>query len=165
MEYKPPFPLANVMYGDGPIIFLGGSIEQGKCENWQAPLAATLVSHGFTVLNPRRDQWDETWEQSLENPLFVEQVNWELDALTFCDVGLIYFHPKTQAPISLLELGLFASSERLIVVCPSGYWRKGNVDIVCQRFNIRNYNSLAQATEYLLTRDKDLLRFDTKVSL
>jgi hypothetical protein len=47
------------------------------------------------------------------------------------------FDPKGMAPITLLELGLFAQSDKKIVVCcPDGYWRKGNVDILCSRLGI-----------------------------
>jgi hypothetical protein len=54
----------------------------------------------------------------------------------------MYFHPETKAPISLLELGLHAASGKIIVVCPDGFWRKGNVEIVCTRYNIPMFNSL-----------------------
>jgi hypothetical protein len=48
----------------------------------------------------------------------------------------MYFDPNTKSPISLLELGLFAQSKKLIVCCPRGFWRKGNVDITCDRYGI-----------------------------
>jgi hypothetical protein len=50
----------------------------------------------------------------------------------------MYFDPNTLSPISLLELGLHAKSGKLIVCCPEGFYRKGNVDIVCQNFGIFN---------------------------
>ena len=53
------------------------------------------------------------------------------------DVIVIYFDPKTKSPISLLELGLHAKSEKLIVLCPDEFYRKGNVDIVCERYGIK----------------------------
>jgi hypothetical protein len=40
-----------------------------------------------------------------------------------------------------LELGLFAHSGKIRVICPSGFWRKGNVDIVCQYYNIPLYEN------------------------
>ena len=61
----------------------------------------------------------------------------------------MYFDPNTKSPISLLELGLFAQSKKLIVCCPEGFWRKGNVDIVCDRYNIPNYDSLEKLLNYL----------------
>lgn len=36
----------------------------------------------------------------------------------------------------LLELGLFAKSGKLLVCCPEGYWRRGNVEVICARYQI-----------------------------
>jgi len=68
-------------------------------------------------------------------------VEWELSAQEAAD--LMYFAPDTRAPITLLELGLFAK-KRLFVCCPDGYWRKGNVDVVCRRYGIRQVGSLSE---------------------
>ena len=76
-------------------------------------------------------------------------MNWELDALGKSDVILMYFDPETKSPISLLELGLFAKSGKLVVCCPEGFWRKGNVDIVCQRFGISQFQSLEEAIGFI----------------
>jgi molybdopterin-guanine dinucleotide biosynthesis protein A len=59
----------------------------------------------------------------------------------------MYFAPQTQAPITLLELGLFANSQRLIVCCPDGFWRKGNIEVVCARYHIPLTNSLNELLE------------------
>jgi hypothetical protein len=48
----------------------------------------------------------------------------------------MWFAPETQAPITLLELGLHARGGRLVVGCPDGFWRKGNIEIVCARYAI-----------------------------
>lgn len=37
---------------------------------------------------------------------------------------------------TLLEMGLHAKSGKLIVLCPDGYFRKGNVDVVCMRYSV-----------------------------
>src|SRR3974390_885282 len=90
---------------DGPAIFLAGSIEMGKAVDWQTLMTNKLYDFKATILNPRRDDWDSSWEQKIENPQFSEQVNWELDALDRADIIAMYFDPKTMSPISLLELG------------------------------------------------------------
>ena len=72
-----------------------------------------------------------------------------MDALEKADVILIYFDPKTKSPISLLELGLFAKSRKLVVCCPEGFWRKGNVDIVCDRFGIEQVEDLEEAIDLI----------------
>jgi len=123
-------------------VFLGGSIEMGKAENWQQKIVKTLSDKPFIFLNPRRDDWDSSWEQTIENPEFKLQVTWELTGLEMADVIVMYFDPTTKSPISLLELGLHARTKKLIVVCPEGFWRKGNVDIVCQKYGIKQAESI-----------------------
>jgi len=122
-------------------VFLAGSIEMGKAENWQEEATNTFNLSGWDVLNPRRDDWDSSWAQDFENPQFYQQVNWELNALEHADLIIMYFDPNTKSPISLLELGLFARSNKLKVICPEGFWRKGNVDIVCNYYNIPLFDS------------------------
>lgn len=121
----------------GKAIFLAGSIEMGVAENWQTKVEKSLAGRDITILNPRRDSWDSSWVQSIDNPRFKEQVEWELSAQEKADYIFMYFDPATKSPISLMELGLFAKSGKLIVYCPEGYWRKGNVDIVCERYGVK----------------------------
>ena len=145
-EIKAP----NEIRDDGRTIFLAGSIEMGKAENWQEMVAGLLKDEDVILFNPRRDDWDSSWEQSIENKPFRKQVEWELNAMRHADKILMYFDPKTRSPISLLELGLFASSGRLIVVCPKGFWRKGNVDIVCKWYNVEQVETIAEAVAIAL---------------
>ena len=71
-------------------------------------------------------------------------MEWELDTQEAADVIAMYFDPATKAPISLLELGLFASSGKMIVCCPEGFWKRGNVQIVCARFGIELVGTLEE---------------------
>lgn len=131
---KPPAPL---LLADGErSVFLAGSIEMGRAEAWQAVVEEALADLPIAILNPRRDEWDASWEQSIDNPLFRGQVEWELEGLERATVVAMYFAPTTQAPITLLELGLFARSGKLVVCCPAGYWRRGNVEVVCARYGV-----------------------------
>lgn len=118
-------------------VFLAGSIEMGKAEDWQTKLTTALADNmRLVVLNPRRDDWDSTWVQEKTNPQFNEQVTWELDGQDEASVIAMYFDPATKSPITLLELGLYARHPGLVVFCPKGFWRKGNVDIVCDRHGV-----------------------------
>ena len=123
-------------------VFLSGSIEMGVAENWQARVEKGLSESEVIIFNPRRDDWDSSWVQAKDNPQFREQVEWELSAMEKANVIAMYFDPETKSPISLLELGLFGSTGKMIVCCPSGFWRKGNVDIVCERYHIKQVDSL-----------------------
>jgi hypothetical protein len=142
---KPPHPITTRTLGH-PTIFLAGSIEMGKADDWQTEIETFFQDTScVTLFNPRREEWDASWTQDIENPQFYQQVNWELNALEKSDLIFMYFAPGTQSPISLLELGLFAQTGKMIVCCPEGFWRKGNVDIVCDRYNIPIYTDFIAA--------------------
>jgi hypothetical protein len=141
-QYKPPEDIMGLVNETKKKIFVAGSIEMGKAVDWQQIAVATLISKGYIVLNPRRDNWDSSLEQSIDNPQFKEQVEWELLGLAMADIIVMFFDKDTKSPISLLELGLYARTGKLRVVCEEGFWRKGNVDIVCKNFYIPTFNSL-----------------------
>lgn len=123
-------------YSEKAKIFLAGSIEMGVAEKWQDRMQARFANFDWIILNPRRDDWDSSWEQKITDKQFYGQVDWEHTALSDANVIAMYFDPNTKSPISLLELGLFAASGKLVVCCPEGFWRKGNVDYICQKYNI-----------------------------
>ena len=132
MIFKPPAPVA--IPPGMRSVFLAGSIEMGIATDWQTQLASEL--DGVAILNPRRDEWDASWRQSIDEPKFRAQVEWELDNLERADLIAMWFVPETKSPITLLELGLHARSGRVIVGCPDGFWRRGNIEIVCARYGI-----------------------------
>lgn len=58
-----PLKKVNKKNLDSFSIFLAGSIEMGKAEDWQSELTNWLESNcpkdvNLTVYNPRRDDWD-----------------------------------------------------------------------------------------------------------
>jgi hypothetical protein len=143
MIIKPPHNLSVIENKFS--VFLAGSIEMGIAENWQQKIENELRQlSNCCILNPRRDDWDSSWKQEKGNAQFEEQVNWELEGLEKANLIVFYFAPETKSPISMLELGLFAHSKKLIVCCPQGFWRKGNIDIVCNRYNIQQVNNLEE---------------------
>jgi hypothetical protein len=123
-------------------VFLAGSIEMGKAEDWQRRMSEMLVSKDFNVFNPRRKDWDSSWVQTYKNPQFAQQVRWELNALDKADYIIMYLDPNTISPISLLELGLLAHCRKMIVICPDGFFRKGNVEVVCDIYDLPLLDSL-----------------------
>ena len=129
-------------------VFLAGSIEQGKAIDWQEQCEKELKDL-LNVFNPRRDAWDSSWEQSINNPEFYEQVAWELEALEQADHIILYLAENTKSPISLLEFGLHARTNKLLVVCHPNFWRKGNIDIVCEKYQIVQFNNLSEALNHL----------------
>jgi hypothetical protein len=153
MIYQPPQNIA-LRCRSKKSVFLAGSIEMGVAEDWQTIIGNWFLSLGWNVFNPRRTDWDSSWIQSYDNPQFNQQVSWELNALEKSDVILMYLDPNTKSPISLLELGLHASSKKLYVICPDGFWRKGNVEMVCSTYDIPLFNTLEEFKKYMKIFDK-----------
>ena len=145
MIIKPPSKLIKI---EGPSVFLAGSIESGTAVNWQAEVGNSLPDT-ITVFNPRRDSWDLSWIQKKDNPQFREQVEWELEAQERATLIAMYFDPNTKSPVSLLELGLFY--KKMVVCCPEGFWRKGNIDIICERYNIPQTDNLETLIQDIYT--------------
>lgn len=137
-------------------LFLAGSIDNGSAEDWQIEVEKQIADLPVTVYNPRRDDWNPDLKQDISEPEFAHQVNWELDNIESADVLFFYFSPGGPAPITLMELGTAAHrSKKVIVCCPDGYWRKGNVQILCHRHGIMLFDKLDDAVfnlRYLLNR-------------
>jgi hypothetical protein len=130
-------------------VFLAGSIEMGVAEKWQEKVIAALSDRPIRFLNPRREDWDSSWKQDIDNENFVEQVMWELNSLEMAHIIIMYFDPNTKSPISLLELGLHAKEQKLIVLCPEGFWRKGNVDVVCEYYGVNQVDTFDELIEFI----------------
>lgn len=152
--FTAPEPIqSSMMYSQR--VFLAGSIEMGKAEDWQSKVISNLlpldtrVSARTAMYNPRRLEWDSSWEQSIDNPFFYQQVDWELRALERSTIVFMHLAENTISPISLMELGLYARSEKLIVSCPKGFHRRGNVEVMAEKYNFLLFDDLGIATTHL----------------
>ncbi len=135
---KPNSPIQVI---DGISIFLAGTIDNGKSINWQLEMEDILKDYNVTLLNPRRDNWNPNSSRAE----MAKQINWEMDNLDKCDVIFMNILEESLSPITLLELGLYANSGKMIVSCHEEFWRKINVDVVCDRFNIPRYDNFDDA--------------------
>jgi hypothetical protein len=76
---------------------------------------------------------------------------WELDKQAKADLVVVYFHPATVAPISLLEFGLSAQIPgKVVAIAPEGYSKRGNVQIVCQKFGIEFLDNIDKLHEIII---------------
>lgn len=115
----------------------------GESEFWQDKIIRELSWQDITILDSRRDDWDNSWKQEISTPQFREQVEWELAAIYWADVIAIYFDPESESPINLLKFGLCAGTGKLIVYCPEGFKEKGYIDIICRKYKIVNCISMS----------------------
>jgi hypothetical protein len=153
-EFRHYMPPDMPVYGEFSL-FTAGSIEMGAAIQWQERLVEYLQALPLTITNPRRGQWDPNVDAKATDPSFRGQVKWELDALTAATVICYFFDVDTISPITLMELGLWAHSGKIIVCCDDRFWREGNVKLVCERYNIpfvRSFENLVPAIKEMLKR-------------
>ncbi len=131
-------------------VFLAGSIEMGEAPDWQTEIIEQLVPYYGKVLNPRRDDWHPEWQPVETNPHFVQQFEWELEGLETVDIVFMYFVPGSASPITLQEHGTLVDVPEAIVCCPEGFWRRGNVKLLSQRYGLAFYDDLGSAVEHLV---------------
>lgn len=141
----------NISYRDftKPSVFLAGSIEQGKAVDWQSLAKEELIKNNFVVFNPRRQDWNAELPQTYVNAQMNQQICWEDNAMKNADAILMYLQPGTLSPISLFEFGKHLKSDKIIMICPEGFWRKANVDYECATNNVPQFDTLEEAINYL----------------
>jgi hypothetical protein len=127
-------------------IFLAGTIDDGKSEDWQSKLIEELSDHEITILNPRRNNWGDLSDNELR-----KQITWELDHLEKADIIFMYIIGTSKSPISLLEMGIHIKDSKLIVVCEPEFYRYENVKITCEYYNAELYDSLGLGIDALLS--------------
>ncbi|KAF2639229.1 hypothetical protein P280DRAFT_499484 [Massarina eburnea CBS 473.64] len=142
-----------------PSVIAYGTIEPSSTDNWTTRLSASLSDLPVTILNPRCNAWDSTWNEDINFPPFKEQVDWEMDYADVADVIVFYFKPGTPCPVSLLELGMYVGifKGKVVVCCPQGFNKKGNVDIVCTRFGVTMAEDLEKLNTVVRGRLEKLL--------
>jgi Nucleoside 2-deoxyribosyltransferase like len=134
-------------------VFLAGTTNKVDTVDWRESLSISLSDAPVTIYNPYRADWDSSWREDINFAPYREQVEWELEKQGKADIVIVYFHPATQAPISLLELGICARVPgKALVVCPEGYWKRGNVQIVCKKFGVEMVDTVDGLKEAIMKR-------------
>lgn len=125
-------------------IFLAGTIDNGDSNDWQTEVINKMqfaykgipgedTSIGdILVYNPRRRGWKPNATQKDVE----EQIRWEQEHLDKADYIFMYLDDNSKSPISLLELGLYAQTAKLIVFCTGNFYRYTNVRMTCDKYEI-----------------------------
>lgn len=133
-------------------VFLAGSIDNGKAAPWADGVAEKISDFDAAAFNPLRNVWWPDLEARMHEPKFAQQVNWELNNIDLADIVFFYFAAGSVSPITLQELGYVLGQgvsgglrPEVVVCCPDGFWRKGNVEIMCFRSEVEVHNNLEEA--------------------
>ena len=142
-------------------IFLAGTIDSGNSKNWQMELIRKFQERNnpnIFLFNPRRDNWPKDSDHNEVE----KQINWEHKYLDDSDLIIMNILPDSKSPISLMEIGLYAQSGKLIVFCNENFYRYDNVKLVCKKYNIPIYDYNDSELIYLTTKQ---ILFDTYFKL
>ena len=125
---------------DAKSIFLAGTIDNGDSLNWQDKVIIELANLGISceIFNPRREHWDSNpSKEEME-----KQIKWEQNHLDKADIIVMVLLDNSKSPISLLELGLYANTKKLIVFCTPNFYRWDNIRLTCEKYNIELFQDL-----------------------
>lgn len=125
----------QVIYPDSTTIFLAGTIDNGDSFNWQEELIELCKDLDIVFFNPRIKNWSgEMPPNQLEY-----QIKWEQEHLDRANYIVMCLLDNSKSPISLLELGLYAQSGKLLVFCNKDFYRYDNVRLTCHKYDIPLY--------------------------
>jgi hypothetical protein len=125
----------NVIYPRPKTVFLAGTIDNGDGSNWHEDLIENCQDLNVTFFNPRRKEWPTSpTREEMEY-----QIKWEQHHLDRADLIIMCLLDNSKSPISLLELGLYAQSKKIIVFCNPAFYRWDNVRLTCEKYKIPLY--------------------------
>lgn len=136
---------------DKECIFLAGSMVGSMVGSMAARLD---VNWRQTVADNFQEKYhllDPTNHNRLEDLEIREHIKWELKGMEKSDYIIMNFLPNSLSPISMVELGMYIATNKLIVVCPKEFYKWRYIDTLCKEHNTPIFNEL----EELLNGDLD----------
>lgn len=119
-------------------VFLAGTIDNGNSFNWQKEICENINNDlSIKLFNPRRQHWNK----DATSDELKEQILWELEFMDKSDFIIMNILENSKSPISLMEIGLHAKENKLIVFCSNTFYRFNNVKVVCDKYNIPLYET------------------------
>ena len=59
----------------------------------------------------------------------------------------LYFYPGTISLTSLMGLGLFIKTKKIVICCPDGFYGRGNVQVICNKYDVKLIETLNELVE------------------
>lgn len=118
------------------VIFLAGSIDLNLKNNWRRKVVET-IGNKFDFFDPTITNHDQLNDVQMKT-----HIEWELNALELSDIILLNFLPESKSPISLVELGMYVKTTKLIVVCPDNFYQSRYIKTLCVSYNTPHFVDL-----------------------
>lgn len=111
-------------------VFLAGTIDNGESNNWQEKVIKEInvTLPNLTIYNPRRDDWNKDATEKEQ----MDQITWEQKYLKESDLIILVLLDDSKSPISLMELGQYSNSNKIVVCCTEKFYRYYNVKWICK---------------------------------
>jgi len=123
-------------------IFLAGSMDHKQEGSWRDEISAEFGM--YSIFDPTNNNHDHLNTKEMKR-----HINWELNALQLSDIILLNFLPDALSPISLVELGMYVRSNKLIVICPQEFYKSNYVHTLCEKYNTPIFNNITEAKTLL----------------
>ena len=133
-------------------VFLAGSIKIGKATKQQIAFTLALLDLLVTVFNLRCNNQNLTQKQDILHLKFNKQVIQKYNCLNKVNVIAIYFKPSTLSSISLLELGKYTKSRKIVVYCLDRFQKRGNIQIEYYQKRVLLVETIEKLRDY--TRER-----------
>lgn len=124
-------------------IFLEGSMEVNSSNNWRKQVI-TKLNNKYFIFDPTNNNHDNLNQKDMKS-----HIKWELGALNLADKIILNFLPDALSPISLVELGLYVSTTKLVVVCPKKFYKSRYVYTLCKTYNTPVFKEIDRALHLL----------------
>ena len=124
-------------------LFLAGSMAINVINNWRQDVVNQL-DDGYHLFDPTNNNHDK-----LNDIQMTKHIKWELDALKMADKIILNFLPYAKSPISLVELGMYVSTNKLIVICPKEFYQSRYVHVLCEQYDTPLFQNINDALSIL----------------
>ncbi|CAL2083375.1 nucleoside 2-deoxyribosyltransferase domain-containing protein [Tenacibaculum sp. 190524A02b] len=118
--------------------FLAGSIDYQSKTPWRKTIIekSSKRIHFFDPTNKNHHNLSDT---EMKN-----QIEWELNTLELSDKIILNFLGYSKSPISLVEMGLYAQSGKLIIICPPEFYQNRYMYPLASKYNIPLFKNLCE---------------------
>lgn len=123
--------------------FLAGSMDLQLEKPWRQSLIKELPE-SIHVFDPTCMNHGSLNEEEMR-----KHIQWELDAMELADRILLNFLPNASSPISMVEMGLYTMTDKLIVVCPKEFHSYRYIKQLCKNYTTPFFEDLGKAKTML----------------
>ena len=114
-------------------------------EDWQSKFTTKLEDLRVDVFCPR---YPSSHTVPAPDGLF----EWEIDHMSIANVIAFNFISNEDCSSALIALGMYARTDRIIVCCDDEFYKKGDIDALCDREDIPQVDSLDLLIKWTIAR-------------